>query len=262
MRTALLALLSLAAVALAEPAANEKLAAEDEIDLGNVELLAQAHANQWRFKQVDKAAMFAFSLSRNNLSYKTQGTALDKDTSADNSWYRLQSEYFGGVEFVWSSSDKELTPVGTSAQSYDLFWYGGYPNQVHPNLRFRPRVGFFWNYWNIKDATLGDVEPWSLGFRVDVEAEWEWIKTPDFHMSVFASGRIGFGWGDAQVGNGRHSAQYLGWGYEAGLRITAGNFYAAVSWLDRADQYDSGSAAYSDADFRTEGVIFGIGGRF
>ena len=82
MRTALLALLALAAVAFAEPSADRKLAAEDELDLGNVELLAQAHANQWRFRQVDKAALFALSLSRNNLDYKTQGTVADKDTSS------------------------------------------------------------------------------------------------------------------------------------------------------------------------------------
>ena len=144
MKTGLLALPFLAAVAFADPSTGGNLADGEKLDLGNVELLAQAHVDQWRFRQVDKAALFAFSISRNNLDYKTRGTVLDKDTSADNSWYRLQSEYFGGTEFNWSSSDKELG-VNTSAQSYDFFWYGGYPNEVHPNLRFRPRVGFFWN---------------------------------------------------------------------------------------------------------------------
>jgi len=195
------------------------------------------------------------------MTYTTRGTVSDGSRSANTEYWRFLSEYFGGLEVNWSNSEANINGV-TKLQSFDFFAYAGYPSEPIPDLRFRPRLGFFYNDYNLKRAQPGDVEPHALGVRFDVEAEFDLVHATGFLVSVFASGRVGYGWGSADVvGAGKESSTVLGLGWQAGLRMHVEGLYAAVSWIQRVDEYRA-SGRYSRAEFDFQGITLSFGFRF
>ena len=281
MKTLGLLLLGLAAVARAEgtdpemnfvqqltPAVDSLL---DKIDVKLGErpnYLAQATTTQpswWR--RPDRVALALFSITPGEFTYDVTSLAPSTDTPktrAGMNYWRFLAEYFGGIEINVGKTDQFGDGSGRSAEVFDLFLYAGYPNQPAPSVRFRPRFGFFYNEQNLKGLSPGNggVEPYSWGLRLEVEGEVDIIKKKDFMLSVFASGRFGYGWGRSQVfGFGSESSYNLSWGFQVGIRLNINRFYVAVSWISREDSYKA-SVLYNRATYALEGVTFSFGIRF
>ena len=281
MKTLGILLLGLAAVARAEGTDSESDFARqvtpaidsllDKVDITIGEqpnYLAQATTTQpswWR--RPERVALALFSITPGELTYEVTSanpiTSTTK-TRAGMDYWRFMAEYFGGVEFSYGKSNQFGDGSGRSVESIDLFLYGGYPTQPSPSVRFRPRFGFFYNEQNLKGLSLrnGGVEPYSWGLRLEVEGEVDIVKTNEFMLSIFASGRFGYGWGRSQVfGFGSESSTNVSWGYQVGVRFNINRFYVAVSWIAREDGYRA-SFLYNRATYAVEGVTFSFGTRF
>ena len=86
-----------------------------------------------------------------------------------------------------------------------------------------------------------------------------------FLLSTFISGRIAYGWGDGTVqqlvGRTKENATTFGWGWQFGFRFNINQFYFAVSWISREDEYRA-SVTFSRAYYTAEGLTFSFGIRF
>lgn len=216
---------------------------------------------QRRDWNVEQPRQMAFlSVTPGDFSYTTKGTASDVSARADMRLYRLLMESYGGAELSWLSTDADLNG-NTKAEAFDWFAYAGYSNYPNKRLRFMPRLGMFFNRYNLKNARAADVEPWSWGFRSEVEGEFAVVQTDKVAVTLFANGRVGWGWGDAKVSGIEESTDYFGYGWEGGLRLNASHFYFALSWVDREDEY-RGSFRFYEATYGSQGATFAFGLRW
>ena len=140
------------------------------------------------------------------LSYKTSGTgAPNRKEKVDANLYRAGYVGPAGFTIDWMRTTEDMTG-GTSADAFDIFGFAARPLWPNRRLRFLTRPGGYWEKINLKGARNGDLEGWTLGFRFDVEGELDVIKRRRFNLSLFASGRIGGGWGNYKqtgIGSGR-----------------------------------------------------------
>ncbi|MHC4957932.1 MAG: hypothetical protein ACYTGN_06110 [Planctomycetota bacterium] len=199
--------------------------------------------------------------ARGTLTYTTTGVSPSRDkASADAEYYRIAFE-FGrtGLELNWFESASDLG-AGTSAEGLDFFWHGHIPLYPNNRMRFVSKPGFYYMNYNLKNSLPSDVEPWSWGFRYELEGEVDIYKLPTGPIwTVYANGRFGFGWGEARIFDSRRSGRNRDWGWEAGTRFHFGQFFGALSWIDRTSDFEGSSF---DSRYRFEGLNVSLGLRW
>ena len=132
---------------------------------------------------------------------------------------------------------------------------------IDNRLRFATRPGGYWEKLNLKGARNGDLEGWTLGLRIEVEGEVDVIKARRFNLSLFASGRLGGGWGSYKLtGTGSERGTSWGYGWEAGARVQAYRFFGSLSWMDRTTMLDPNNSG--SADYGFEGGVIAVGLRW
>lgn len=195
------------------------------------------------------------------MTLRTSGTALNRNETVDASMFRLAAAAGrqAGLELSWWDSD--AFTGGLKYEVFDMFGHGQVPMWPNRRLRFLGRGGLYYNNTNAKNAGPTDVEGWSWGFRLDVEGEVDVIKGPVTVVSVFANGRFGFGWGDAKTGGLSESITASDWGWEAGARLHWGQFFLAVSWIERTTEWE-GSFRFDEARYGMAGAQLTFGLRF
>jgi hypothetical protein len=194
-----------------------------------------------------------------NLSYGTKGTAASRDDRTDARLHRFGFLDCGGIMLDFVESDG--LSGGTEAEAFDIFTFGNLPLWPNKRLRFMSRPGAYFNKINLVGTRMGDVEPWSWGLRYELEAEVDLVKKPKFIVSLYASGRIRYGWGRAKITGVTEDINALGWGYEAGAPAHLHNWMVALSWIDRTMDVDSSFSARG-AEYRFEGASLTIGTRW
>lgn len=159
----------------------------------------------------------------------------------------------------WMSSTDPLGETETKADWLDIYFFGNRPLWPNRRLRFNARPGIYFDKLNLKKAQSGDAEPWTLGFRFELEAEVDVIKAKQFNLSLFGNGRVGGGWGRTKVSGNEVSSNSWGYGYEAGLRAQFRRFVGSISWLDRRTQL-GGDPLIEDTEYRFQGatLMFGL----
>ncbi|MHC4933607.1 MAG: hypothetical protein ACYTGV_15615, partial [Planctomycetota bacterium] len=197
--------------------------------------------------------------STGSFSYKTSGSTANRNERVDAQLYRFGYLGRSGLMIDWLKSE-EMTG-GTTAEAFDAFGFGNFPLWPNNRLRFMSRPGLYYNNINLKSTLPNDVEPWSWGLRYELETEVDVIKQPKFILSLFGSGRIGFGWGDAKMGGVKQGINATDWGYEAGVRAHWSRGYLALSWIDRTMEVDGGFG-FSTAEYRYEGLNLSLGLRW
>jgi len=200
-----------------------------------------------------------FSGSPGRASVKTRGTAADRRETEDASYYRFEFAGRTGISIDWI--DTERFDGGMRAEAFDGWIYGNLPLWPNPRLRFASRFGPYYDRVDLKQALPTDVEPWNWGFRYELEAEVDVIKGRRLIWTLFASGRAGYGWGDAKVGGSSESITATSWGYEAGTRLNLGHLMVGASWIDRTSDVD-GRSRFADARYRFEGAAVSVGLRW
>lgn len=146
---------------------------------------------------------------------------------------------------------------GVQAESIDIFVFGSLPLWPNRRTRLMQRPGAYYGNLNLKGADAASSEPWSVGLRYDLEAEIDLVKRPRFVVSLFGSGRIGYGWGESRL----ESINALGWGYEAGVRAQMGRFFGSLGWIDYRTEYE-GDRRSSSQEYRFEGLSLVLGLRW
>ena len=201
------------------------------------------------------------SAAGGDTKYTTRGVPNPRDEAPDARLYRFVSQSWGGVDLTWmdSSSDMENN---TRVQAFDFYSYANFMTPVQDFLRVYSRPGFYYNNINLKDARVGDVEPWTAGARVEGELEADLYKGKWAILSGYGSARFGGGWGSASVvGFGRDATWAWDWGYELGLRLQGGRVMFALSWLDRTNDFN-GIDGYDNATYRFRGGNLSVGVRW
>jgi len=195
------------------------------------------------------------------LNYKTRGTgATNRNERVDANLYRAGFIGPAGFMLDWLGSTEDMSG-GTSADAFDLFGFANRPMWPNKRLRFEGRPGGYWEKLNLKGAQNGDLEGWTLGFRMEAEAEVDVVKARRFNLSLFANGRLGGGWGNyKRTGFSSERGTSWGYGWEAGVRVQAYRFFGSLSWMDRnttIDPHNTGTAEYG-----FEGATFALGLRW
>ena len=192
-------------------------------------------------------------------TYTTRGTTSNRTVKTDARLYRVG--YIGPAGFMIDWMDSSTYGGGSSTNTLDFYGFLNRPVWPNRRLRFNFRPGAYYKRTNIKNGLVSDVEPRTWGFRFEGEAEVDVIKAERFVFSVFGNGRVGWGWGYAHAGGTTENVTEFGWGWEAGLRATLHNWYAAVSWIEREDEI-AGNFRFVDAVYGFEGANISFGFRF
>lgn len=200
------------------------------------------------------------AVSDGAVSYETSGTGGDVRGRTNARLYRLAYLGRGGFMFDWLKSDGDLAGNAT-LQGYDLFGFANLPLWPNERLRFTSRPGLYYNRINLKNAGPTDVEPWTFGLRYELEAGVDVVKKPQFVFSLYASGRLAWGTGEARIGPSYESVDAWLWGWEAGARVHYRRFFLGLSWIDRRNEVN-GIFRFRDADYRYEGANLSFGLRW
>jgi hypothetical protein len=200
------------------------------------------------------------AVSDGNVSYTTSGTGANVRDKTDARLYRVAYLGRAGFMFDWLQSDGDLAG-NAKLEGYDLFGFANLPLWPNDRLRFTARPGLYYNRINLKNAGPADVEPWTFGLRYELEAGVDVVKKPQVVFSLYASGRFGWGTGEATVGTSRESVDAFLWGWEAGARLHYRRFFLGLSWIDRNNEVN-GFYRFVEADYRYEGANLSFGLRW
>jgi hypothetical protein len=199
-------------------------------------------------------------VSYGEFSYTTQGTSANRRETVQAPLYRFTARGRGSLDIEYMGRTDSMT-AGTQAEAFQIFGFTDLPLWPNKRLRFQSRPGAFFQKVNLIKAQTGDVEPWLWGFRYELEGEVDLIKQPRFIVSLYASGRIGYGWGEAKVSGVGENARGWDWGWEAGVRAQLSRFFVSLGWLDRNLNVD-GSYRFSSAEYRYQGAALMLGARW
>ncbi|MHC4407529.1 MAG: hypothetical protein ACYS0E_07155 [Planctomycetota bacterium] len=170
--------------------------------------------------------------------------------------------FIGPASLVFDYTDTtQDMSGGTSAETFDLFFFHNRPLWPNRRVRFQSRPGVYYDRLNMRGAQSGDTKPWTFGFRFELEGEVDVIKLRTFNLSLFASGRVGGGWGRTTVDNVRLRSTSWGWGWEAGLRAQYARIVGSLSWIDRQTEL-SGDRSIDGAEYGTSGPVLMFGMRW
>ena len=194
------------------------------------------------------------------MTYQTSGTANPRDDTARANIYRFSYRGRGGLD-VDLFDTVESFQDGTSARGIDAFSYMNLPLWPNNRLRLMSRPGGFFYAMNLKGTRPGDVEPWSLGLRYELEAEVDVIKTQAFLLSLFAAGNIGWGWGNAKTQGTKVNITMFPFGWEAGLRAHLHRWYFALTWIDQTTEIED-FGLFNRAEYRYQGGTLMLGFRW
>ncbi len=162
------------------------------------------------------------------------------------------------IDFMHTTEDMS---GGTSADDFDIWVFANRPLWPNKRLRFQSRPGGYFQKLNLKQAQPGDFEPWTLGFRFELEGEVDIVKAYRFNLSAYASGRIGGGWGRTKVNGVEDGTTSWGYGWEAGVRAQYQRWFLAASWIDKTTQM-GGSSLYSEGEYGFAGGMLSVGLRW
>ena len=181
-----------------------------------------------------------------------------RDEEVDAITYRGGAIGPTGFTIDATSTTEDMTG-GTSAYTFDVFFFGNRILMPDPRVRSYIRPGVYYDRLNMKDALPTDAKPWTIGFRAEGEVEFDAIKAKTFNLSLFANGRIGGGWGRTTLGDDTVSSNSWGWGVEGGVRAQFHRFTASLSWMDRQTNLGGGSGlSGTEYGFRGATLLIGV----
>ena len=189
--------------------------------------------------------------------YKKGGS---RNESVESRTFRAVVVAPGGFLAEWSATTESMSG-GTKAEMLDLFSFYNAPAWPNRRLRFETRPGFYFEKLNLVGAQQGDAEPWTLGFRVDLEGEVDIIKRNWVNFSLFATGRLQAGWGRTKVSGTTVASNAWGYGWEAGLRGQIARWTLTASWFDRNTEL-GGSDLVRGTEYGFEGAMLMVGLRW
>ena len=193
--------------------------------------------------------------------YKTNGSGgPGRRDKANANLYRLAYLGATGAMIDWMRTSDSLEG-GTTADDFDIWFFANRPMWPNRRLRFMSRPGGYFQKLNLKKAQAGDFEPWTLGFRFELEAEVDIVKARRFNLSAYGSGRIGGGWGQTKVNGKQDNTTSWGYGWEAGVRAQFHRWWAGVAWLDRTTQMGA-SSLYDEGEYGFAGGLISVGLRW
>ncbi|MHC4938699.1 MAG: hypothetical protein ACYTHK_06995 [Planctomycetota bacterium] len=170
--------------------------------------------------------------------------------------------FIGPASFLFDYTDtSDDLSGGTSAYTFDGFFFHNRPLWPNRRLRFQSRPGVFYDRLNMRNAQAGDTKPWAFGFRFELEGEVDVVKLRTFNLSVFANGRVGYGWGRTTVDDVRVDSTSWGWGWEAGVRAQYARIVGSVSYLDRQTEL-SGDSRINGVEYGHSGPVLMFGMRW
>jgi len=160
----------------------------------------------------------------------------------------------------WTQTTQDMSG-GTSAETFDMFFFGNRPLWPNRRLRFEARPGVYYDRMNMRGARPTDAKPWSMGFRFELEGEVDVIKRPRFNLSVYGSGRVGYGWGRTTMGDTRVDSASFGTGWEAGVRVQYAHVVGSLAWTDRETELQ-GDRLVDGTEYGFEGPVLTFGMRW
>jgi hypothetical protein len=155
-----------------------------------------------------------------------------RNEEVDAATYRAGFVGPASLLFDWTDTTEDLSG-GTSAETYDLFFFHNRPLWPNRRLRFESRPGVYYDRMNMRGARATDRKPWSIGFRFELEGEVDVVKLRTFNLSVYGSGRAGYGWGRTTTSGTRVDSSSLSLGWEAGIRVQYARIVGSLAWTDR-----------------------------
>lgn len=191
------------------------------------------------------------------MQYKTRNR---RETAVDSRTVRAGVIAPSGFLAEWSETTEDMTG-GTGAQMIDLFAFWNRPAYPNRRLRFESRPGVYFEKLNLTKAQPGDAEPWTLGFRFEVEGELDLIKRRVFNWSVFANGRFGGGWGRTKMNGVTVASTSFGYGWEVGTRAQLARWVISASWFDRTTELGGAERVHGVA-YGVEGAMLLVGWRW
>jgi len=216
--------------------------------------------SMWGNRRQHPVGLMEGSVAVGQFQYRTAGTVNPRDENVNARLFRFSYQGWGGMTVDLLDTDNDMED-GTSAEGIDAFAFSNLPLWPNWRWRFFSRPGVFFNKINLKNARNGDVEPWSWGFRWELETEVDIIKNKHVIVSAFGLGRVGWGWGEAKTLGFTEGINSFPYGWEAGLRVHWNRLFAALSYVDRIQEIRN-SGLFQDADYGFEGVNFSLGIRW
>ena len=183
-----------------------------------------------------------------------------RDERVDAVTYRAGFVGPASLLFDWTDTTGDMAG-GTSAETYDLFFFHNRPLWPNRRLRFESRPGVFYDRLNMRGAGPADAKPWAIGFRFELGAEVDVVKLRTFNLSVFGSGRYSYGWGRTTIADTRVDSTSSGWGWAAGVRAQYARIVADLAWIDRETGL-GGDRLVDAVEYGVEGAVLTIGMRW
>jgi len=188
---------------------------------------------------------------------------------------RVEGVFGGGVQATAWFADNlhENSTVGRA----DTFMGEAFPHvTVRPTagryFRMPVRLGPLFHYTDqdFDSPVGGDVLRYSVGGRVEIAPEYDFLTRPGFRLSLFGEAHYGYGWSVLDVRGSavddEFDTKWDGFGGSAGLRFRWTEVEAQVAYTQRHMDFETSDAEQGlvlpASDFQFDGVTFSVGVRW